>query len=661
MTRRDFVLALTTAVTAALAAARGDGAHAAITAAVQTMATDPGIRLRRLPLGAVRPRGWIQAQMLRDLDHGFAGRLDALSPHVANDLFAHRLQAADGQLAWWDAESRGNWLWGYTLLSHLADAPRHRERANALVNSLRSTQDSDGYLGIHAAAVRYRTGDVENGELWAQSRALLVLLAHHELTGDAASLAAARRAADLTLARYDGRRSPFGSSATTDDRTGVTHGLCYIDALQVLHEITGEERYAAAAARMLHAFDAWPSPFPNDDFAARNLADPLRALHGHAVHTVEHLRAVAFGSQDETRLRSALRKLRASSTPSGAVIGDEGLHGVPHPLSGYEYCVLAELVFGLGRSAQMLADPALGDWLERVTFNAAQGARMADGRAISYLTSDDRPDATAQRPDSYSLLNGRHGRFKLSPTHDDIACCCSPNSLRVMPHYVASLWLRRDDMPCLMAMAYGPSELRTDVGGTALRILQETQYPFEDEIRFTVAAGSPARLALWLRRPAWVRAWQLRGVTGTEQDGWILIDREWQDTTSFSLRFDVPVRVESYPDGEVAILRGALQFVQPIPHQARERPLPSRPGWPDADLVPARGTDVETLPVVDPSRTDLGFVTEQVVTGAPEQPWDASPVRLRHEAMTLVPIGCAPLRRAAFRRHSTPEPGTEAS
>ncbi len=199
--------------------------------------------------------------MQQDLDHGFAGRLDTLSPHVANDLFAHRLNAANGQLAWWDAESRGNWLWGYTLLAHLADVPWHQERADALVRALRATQDADGYLGIHAVAVRYRTGDVENGELWAQSRAVLVLLAHHELTGDAASLDAARRAVDLTLEQYDRRKSPFGSKSTTDDRTGVTHGLCYVDALQALHEVTGDGRYAAAAVSLLREFDHGPCRF----------------------------------------------------------------------------------------------------------------------------------------------------------------------------------------------------------------------------------------------------------------------------------------------------------------------------------------------------------------------------------------------------------------
>jgi hypothetical protein len=607
------------------------------------------MRLRRLPLGSVRPHGWMLAQMQQDLDHGFAGQLDTLSPHVANDLFAHRLTAANGQLAWWDAESRGNWLWGYTLLAHLAGASRHQERADALVRALRATQDADGYLGIHATAVRYRTGDVENGELWAQSRAVLVMLAHHELTGDAASLDAARRAVDLMLGQYDRVKSPFGRQSTTDDRTGVTHGLCYVDALQALHEATGEECYAAAAADLLRHFDAWPLPFPNDDLAAASLADPMQGLHGHSVHTVEHLRAVAFGSRDGARLQSALHKLRLSATPSGAVIGDENLHGLPHPQAGYEYCSLTELVFGLGRCAQVLEDPALGDWLERVTFNAAQGARNADGRAIAYLCCDTRLDATAHRPDSYSLLNGKHGRYKISPTHDDVACCCNPNATRLLPHYVSSMWLGRTDSPGLVALAYGPSDLRTNIDGTAVDIHQETQYPFEDQVRFTVEAAAPVRLTLWLRRPAWASAFHLEGIESAERDGWIVIEREWRGRQSFTLRFDAPVRAETYPAGEVAVLRGPLQFVQAIPHRVRVLPVSARAEWPDSELLADVHASIETLPIIDASRPDLGFALDRGPATEPDRPWHDPPLRLRSKGTTLVPLGCAPLRRADFR------------
>jgi DUF1680 family protein len=360
------------------------------------------------------------------------------------------------------------------------------------------------------------------------------------------------------------------------------------------------------------------------------------------------LRSIAFAASDEVRLREALRKLLGSATPSGAVIGDEGLHGLPHPQAGYEYCTLTELVFGLGRSAQRLADSALGDWLERVTFNAAQGARAADGTAIAYLCADTRLEATAHTPDSYSVLTGKHGRYKLSPTHDDIACCCNPNATRLLPHYVSTMWLARADAPGLVALAYGPSELRTVVAGGAVSIRQETAYPFEDEVRLTVEAAVPGRWSLWLRRPAWSSTCVLQGIDGVIEDGWIVIDRLWQGSTSFTLRFDVPVRAEPYPSGEFAVLRGALQFVQEIPHQARKLQVTGRPQWPDVELLP--------VPILDLARADLGLAMQRTPAVQSNRPWHDPPLRLRSDGIELVPLGCAPLRRAAFRARGVSAP-----
>jgi hypothetical protein len=247
------------------------------------------------------------------------------------------------------------------------------------------------------------------------------------------------------------------------------------------------------------------------------------------------------------------------------------------------------------------------------------------------------------------MLTGKHGRYKLSPTHDDIACCCNPNATRLLPHYVSSMWLGRTDSPDLVAFAYGPSHLHTTTDGTAFNVLQETLYPFEDQVRFTVDAAAPVRLSLWLRRPAWANALHLDGIEGTEMDGWIVIERQWRGRTSFTLRFEVPVRAEAYPAGEVAVLRGPLQFVQPIPFRVRDLPVQARADWPDAELLADDRESLETLPMIDTACANLGFIPERVATGSPDRPWHESPLRLRSGGVTLVPIGCAPLRRADFR------------
>src|SRR5512146_1267510 len=100
-----------------------------------------------LPLGAVTPHGWLLEQLRRDLETGFASRLDALAPHAHNDLFAHRMGSSDDYLAWWDAETRGNWLWGYVMMAQLAGLPEHEDRAAALMRDLLATRDADGYIG----------------------------------------------------------------------------------------------------------------------------------------------------------------------------------------------------------------------------------------------------------------------------------------------------------------------------------------------------------------------------------------------------------------------------------------------------------------------------------------------------------------------------------
>src|SRR5512134_1248433 len=118
--------------------------------------------LQALPPGAVRPRGWLLAQLRRDLEQGFAARLDRLTPHAARDLFRERITSTDSHLAWWDAETRGNWLWGYVMMTALAGGAAHVARARELIEALLATQDDDGYIGIYAPSERYRHAAGEN-------------------------------------------------------------------------------------------------------------------------------------------------------------------------------------------------------------------------------------------------------------------------------------------------------------------------------------------------------------------------------------------------------------------------------------------------------------------------------------------------------------------
>ncbi len=614
--------------------------------------TAPAFRV--LPLGAVRPAGWMLAQLRRDLESGFAGRLDQLTPHAAHDLWRDRIPSSEDPRAWWDAETRGNWLWGYVMMAHLAGIPEHRTRAAELMAGLVAAQDGDGYLGIYSPADRYRHADGENGELWAQSRALLPLIAHHEATGDPAALAAVRRAVDLTVHRYTADNPCFkrGHRTARDALTGLTHGLCYLDVLEWLHDRTREDATAETGIRLYDEFSRMV-PFPNDDLALANLADPKGLFRGHAVHTAEHLRALLWVSAiapdrlPAAIVDTALRRLQWYRVPSGALIGDEAVHGLPLPEAAYEYCTTTELAHSLSSAVEKTGRAELGDWLETLVLNAAQGARLPDGTAIAYLSADTRLAATASRPDSYSL--GVAGlRYKYSPTHDDVACCCNPNAVRLLPQIVSRMWMRLTAEDGLAAIAYGPCEVRTEVAGVAVAIREETDYPFSDTIEFTVTPERPVEFTLVLRQPRWAGTTDVTVADADAAcvDGWYRIRKTWRPGDRVRVDFSWRVRAEAYGNGEVAVHRGPLMFARPLAYRLAATRTYGVAGLCDYDVTPVDVADGYRIPVLDGRAADLGLAVQRRAAG--DRPWDSAPIALQHGDATLVPLGCTVLRRAAF-------------
>lgn len=609
---------------------------------------------KRLPLGAIKPRGWILAQLTRDLETGFAGCLDQLTDHAAHDLFTHRIESSAQQVAWWDSETRGNWLWGYGMMAQLADQPAHIQRARELLDDLKRTQDADGYLGIYSTESRYQHGDGENGELWGQSRALLALLAQYELSGEATYLETVQRAVALTMSHYAPDRPHFRSASRIerDALTGLTHGLCYADVLEWLYAITHAEAYRAFGQWLYADFSNMPRPFPNDDLALPNLLGNKPIFAGHAVHTAEHLRALLWAGLDgDEGLRSAvqiaLAQIKHYTLPSGALLGDEAIHGEPVPDIGYEYCTLTELLLSLSSALQKSGEAAYGDWIENLAFNAGQGARLADGTGLAYLSADTRLAAVASRGDHYAQRPDQPGRrFKYSPTHEDVACCCNPNAVRFMPHYISGLWMTLRERPGVAAVNYGPCVVTAQVEGVKVSIEEVTDYPFSNTITFIINPERALKFALGLRRPRWATRFDLAVTDGviSENEGWIIIEKTWSMNEVVTLNFSAEVDLVPYANGEYGLHYGPLQYVWPVEPERHAIKDYAIAGFHDYDIVPKDPAQADQIPVLDRA----GWQIEINAQADRLHPWDNAPWHLKRGAITLVPIGCTILRRASF-------------
>jgi hypothetical protein len=108
------------------------------------------------------------------------------------------------------------------------------------------------------------------------------------------------------------------------------------------------------------------------------------------------------------------------------------------------------------------------------------------------------------------------------------------------------MWLGTTDKG-LAASLYGPCEVNAPVAnGVPVRIVCETAYPFEEEIRMTLTPARSCKFPLYLRIPAWCDNPQVE-VNGeafatTPDNGFVCLKRKWKAGDRVTLRF--PMRVQ---------------------------------------------------------------------------------------------------------------------
>ena len=145
---------------------------------------------RPLPLGSIRPRGWLGRQ-LRIQAEGLTGHLDEFWPDVA------RSQWFGGDAEGW--ERAPYWLDGAIPLAYVLDDERLKTKVAGRVDEIVHGQRPDGVYGPVAAAPSTRPYDA-----WAILLANKILVQYHEATGDERTLravAASLRALGPSVAR----------------------------------------------------------------------------------------------------------------------------------------------------------------------------------------------------------------------------------------------------------------------------------------------------------------------------------------------------------------------------------------------------------------------------------------------------------------------------
>lgn len=534
----------------------------------------------RVRLGAIMPDGWLKESLIKNMQ-GCIGYLDELVPELItgqdiygrdrlgkdaklmdlgrNDTECQNQEVIEAQYLWWNSESQSNWKDGYCRSAFLLDNIKWKERASAFVKKAADTQDGDGYLGIYKEELRFKF-ETENGELWAQSTLLRVLLGYYEAVQDEKILNSVILAVNRIMQGYPiHSSSPF---CVKDSFAGHCHGLTIVDALYKIYRITGEKKYADYAVWLYEDFSL--HQVSEEDLKKCNIENPDYFFKSHGVHTYEHIRALIIAAYEKKEympvLRMLLAKLPYYLTPSGGPIGDEWIFGRTADAfaTGYEFCSVHELMDSYLLLLELSGDLSWADKAEWLYYNAAQGMMHPADSSIMYCKTDNCYEANGHRCPEDGLYNPR---YKYSPTHQDAAVCCVPNSGRIIPYFIESMFLKTEQG--YQAALYGSCILKDTWKETEITIKEETNYPFDYNIKFEVTVSAPCEFALSFRFPDWAGELMIDNqvyVKNSVKEGQVTLQRVWEGTSKIEISMVCAVQFKKDFKGDVFISRGPLVY-----------------------------------------------------------------------------------------------------
>ena len=634
--------------------------------------------LKQLPLNEIKPAGWIKKQMLRDLSSGYISVYDQIQPNIGIDeKKKKKIQTLTEDStknwiarrdSWWSSCHQAYFSEGLVRNAFYTGFEPGIDKIKGIVDYVLKHQEKDGYMGIYDEDSRLDKQPTGNAELLVHGLMYNAILSYYEYTGEEMYLQAVIRAVNHTIDRFEktgktyfGQKNPQGG--------GLAHGLTFVDVLEWLYRITGDERYPRFAFWLYEDYNNAQATVSNVDNILSNLLDRDYLFREHAVHVVEHFRTPFWLSTqtDDPRYSEVVSnifyKLNLQTTPTGAIVTDPkvwesvaGNYGSPD--LPYEYCTITELAFSYGSAYQKFNRPELGDEIEQLVFNAGQGARFPDGKANRYLTFDNQ----------YNSLEKKGFRYQYAACHR--VACCNLECAKLMPHYVSHMWMKSLDNNALYALLYGPSEVTTIVRGTKVKIIEETSYPFENKIRFTVSPEKDARFSLYFRNPRWSHNTKIQaaGASVRRDGGYFIVTKLWQENDVVEIEFDAQVEAKRFLNNEFYIKRGALIYAMKIDEEKSVTKMYEQ-GFANYDMVPVDASAAEAIinNVRVPDRfylefeKDPGLFTYHKNTEADDQyPFD-SPygfirgsfiVNGKSEQRELVPVGSTLLRKVTFRELS---------
>jgi len=232
---------------------------------------------------------------------------------------------------------------------------------------------------------------------------------------------------------------------------------------------------------------------------------------------------------------------------------------LPNVTAYNESCATVGFALWNWRMLEVTAQARFADMLELTLYNGVLSTISLDGKEYFYTNPlrvvEDLP---------FELRWSRQREKYLS------CFCCPPNTVRTIAEVISYAYSISDEG--LWINLYGSNVLDTNLsGGAALKLRQQTNYPWDGAIRIIVENAPEKEFSIFLRIPGWAEnaGVTINGKTIAENiksGQYFPIRRTWSAGDTIELTLPMPVRlIEAHPmveeiRNEVAVKRGPIVY-----------------------------------------------------------------------------------------------------
>ena len=469
----------------------------------------------KLPAGTIQPEGWLK-QQLELQRNGLNGHLGEISAWLQKKDNAWL--ETGGQWGW---EEVPYWLRGYANLAYIVQDNEMMNEARFWIENILKSQREDGNFGpVHSNDGKQ--------DFWPNMIVLWIMQSYYEYSNDERVIDFMTKYCNylLTVPDEDFLYSYWENSRGGDNLWSVAW----------LYNRTGDRNLLALGEKIHKNTADWTKSTQLPNWHNVNVAQCFREPATYFMFTGDSSMLSA-----SYNVQSLVRRA-FGQVPGGMFGADENARiGFFDPRQGTETCGFVEQMASDEIMLQISGDPYWAENCEDVAFNSYPAALMPDYKALRYITS---PNHVVSDSKNHHPGIDNSGPFlSMNPFSSR---CCQHNHGFGWPYYTENLIYATPDNG-LAAILYNACKAKVKVGnGTEVTIQEQTNYPFEETIRFTLTTPENVTFPLYLRIPSWCKNASIT-VNGEKLKADLIagkyarITREWSDADEIVLT--VPMEI----------------------------------------------------------------------------------------------------------------------